>query len=132
MKNILFLFLILSVGVQAQIMKYRSTQFVCTKFQNQVLDPPEFKDLKDMAIEFSMDSSVLTIHSPAVQVFHLENKPFRAFEKDSSVTYQFRGVDQKGVKCVVTHVIHESEKPEHLGYFELAYSDKTYLYYVDQ
>lgn len=96
------------------------------------MEPPEFKDLKGMAVEFDMDSSILYIHSPNIQVFRLDPKPLDASEKDSIAIYKFNGIDQKGVKCMVTSRIYESEKAQHFGAFILEYPDKTYLYYVEK
>lgn len=135
MKNILLVILaILSLsGVKGQqIYRYKATQFNCTRYQNEPMEPPESKDLKGMAVEFDMDSSILYIHSPNVQVFHLEAKPFGGGEKDSIMTYKFNGVDSKGVKCIITHKIYESEKAPHFASFWLEYPDKTYMYYVEK
>jgi hypothetical protein len=95
------------------------------------MEPPEMHDLKDMPIELNSDSSILYIHSPIVQIFHLDSKPFSVFEKDSIATFKFNGVDSKGIKCIVTHEIYESEKAPHLASFWLEYPDKTYMYYVE-
>ncbi len=68
MKNLIFLFLsFFSIAGQAQIYKFRAVQFNCTRYQNQPMEPPETKDLKDMPVEFDMDSSILYIHSPNIQ-----------------------------------------------------------------
>lgn len=133
MKTTIFLFLgFLSISANAQIYKFKAVQFICTRFQNQPMEPPEFKDLKNMPIEFDMDSSILYIHSPNIQVFHLDAKPFAGGEKDSIVNYKFNATDNHGVKCVVTHEIYESEKAPHLASFWLEYPDKTYMYYVEK
>jgi hypothetical protein len=135
MKNALnlALFLLFTTSIKAQqIYKYKATQFICTRFQNQPIEPPEFKDLKGMAVEFDMDSSILYIHSPNIQVFHLNPKPIEAFERDSIATYRFNGIDAKGVKCIVTHKIYESEKADHFAAFWLEYPDKTYMYYLEK
>lgn len=96
------------------------------------MEPPEFKDLKGIAVEFDMDSSILYIHSPTIQIFRLDPKPIDAFEKDSITIYRFSGIDQKGTKCVVTHRIYESEKADHFAAFVLEYPDKIYMYYVEK
>lgn len=133
MKNPIFLFLLLGgLTAHSQTFKFRATQFMCTRFQNQEMDPPEFKDCHNLAIEFSMDSSILYIHSPNVQVFRLESKPFGGGEKDSVMTYKFNGVDSKGVKCIITHKIYESGEAPHFASFWLEYPDKTYMYYVER
>ena len=116
----------------AQVFKFRAVQFICTKYQNQPMEPPEFKDLKNMPVEFDMDSSILYIHSPAMQIFHLESHPFDGGEKDSIMTYIFHGTDQKGIKCIVTHRIYESEKADHFAAFILEYPDKIFWYYVEK
>ena len=85
-----------------------------------------------MAVEFDMDSSILYIHSPNLQVFRLNPKPLAAFEQDSIATYKFNGIDQKGVKCIVTSRLYESEKADHFAAFILEYPDKTYMYYVEK
>jgi hypothetical protein len=117
---------------RAQVMKYTAVQFNCTRYENQPMDPPETKDLKGMPIEFNMDSAILYIHSPNIQVFHCDLRPFSVTEKDSVMMYKFHGTDAKGVKCTVTHELYESEKAEHLGSFWLEYPDKTYMYYVEK
>ena len=133
MKNLISCALLfIAVSGKAQIMRYKAVQFTCTKFENQAMDPPETKDLKGMLIEFDPDSSILYIHSPNIQVFHLDAKPFAMFEKDSIATYQFYGTDAKGVKCKVTHNLYESEKADHLGAFWVEYPDKVYMYYVER
>ena len=133
MKSIIFyIILLLSLSGKAQIMRYTAVQFICTRFQGQSMDPPEFKDLKGMPIEFDMDSSILYIHSPTIQIFHCDSKPFVASEKDSVLTYKFHGIDSKGVKCTITHELYESDKADHLGSFWLEYPDKTFMYYVER
>jgi hypothetical protein len=128
----LLCFASISLSAHSQIEHFKATQFVCTKYEGQPVDPPEFKDLKGMTVEFNMDSSILYIHSPNVQVFRLNPKPIAAFEQDSIVTYKFNGIDQKGVKCNVSSRFYESEKADHFAAFILEYEDKTYLYYVEK
>lgn len=133
MKNLIScVLLFLTLSAKAQIEHFKATQFICTRYQGQPMDPPEFKDLKGMAVEFDMDSSILYIHSPTIQIFRLDPKPIDAFEKDSIATYRFSGIDQKGTKCVVTHRIYESEKADHFAAFLLEYPDKTYIYYLER
>lgn len=122
----------LSGSARAQLLHFRAVQFICTRYQNEPMEPPEFKDLDSMKVEFDMDSSILYIHSPAIQVFHLEGKPFSISEKDSVMTYRFNGADIKGVKCVIQHDIYESEKAPHFASFWLEYPDKIYMYYVER
>lgn len=133
MKNLIScVLLFLTLSGKAQIEHFKATQFVCTRYQGQPMEPPEFKDLKGMAVEFDMDSSILYIHSPNIQVFRLDPKPLDASEKDSIATYKFNGIDQKGVKCMVTSRIYESEKAEHFAVFILEYPDREYWYYVEK
>jgi hypothetical protein len=133
MKNLISLSLLFfALAGHAQIYKFRAVQFNCTRYQNQPMEPPETKDLKDMPVEFDMDSSILYIHSPNIQVFHLDKKPFAGGEKDSIVNYKFNATDSHGVKCIVTQEIYESEKAPHLASFWLEYPDKTYMYYLEK
>ena len=132
MKNkVIWLLAFLPTISTAQVYKFRAVQFVCTRFQNQPMEPPEYKDLKDMPMEWSVDSSTLTIHSPNIQVFHIDPDPIVREEKDSVVRFKFNAVDNHGVKCLVTHEIYESEKAPHFADFWLEYPDKTYMYYVE-
>jgi hypothetical protein len=130
--TILLCFASITLSAHSQIEHFKATQFICTRYQGQPMEPPEFKDLNGVAVEFDMDSSILYIHSPAVQIFRLDPKPTDAYEKDSIVTYKFNGVDQKGVKCTVTHRIYESERADYFAAFILEYPDKTYMYYVNR
>lgn len=116
----------------SQTYKFKATQFVCTRFQNQPMDPPEFKDANGMAVEFNMDSSILYIHSPGIQVFHLDPQPFDGGEKDSVLTYKFHGISIKGIKCIITHELFLSEKAPHFASFWIEYPDETYMYYVER
>ena len=133
MKNLIsFALLLLFLSGKAQIEHFKATQFICTRYQGQPMEPPEFKDLKGMAVELDMDSSILYIHSPKIQVFHMDKKPYAGGEKDSILNYKFHATDGKGVKCIVTQELYESEKAPHLASFWLEYPDKTYMYYVEK
>lgn len=123
---------LLYVYSNAQILHFKATQFICTKYQGEPMEPPEFKDLDSMKVEFDMDSSILYIYSPKTQVFHLENKPFFIGERDSIATYKFNGTDIKGIKCIIRHDIFESNKAPHFASFWLEYPDKVYLYYLER
>jgi hypothetical protein len=118
--------------LNAQVFKFRAVQFICTKYQNQPMEPPEFKDLKNMPVEFDNDSSILYIHSPSEQIFRLNKKPIDAFEKDSIAIYRFNATDQKGSKCIVSHRIYESASAPHFAAFVLEYTDKIFWYYVEK
>ncbi|SRR5712692_3845782 len=133
--KLLILLTLLVLGTiicNAQVMKFKAVQFICTRYQNQTLEPPEFKDLKDMPVEFNMDSSIFYIHSPTIQVFRLDTKPIGGSEVDSVMTYIFNGVDNKGRKCILTHSIYESESALYFAKIILEYPDKTYLYYLQK
>lgn len=133
MKNPIFLFLLLGgFTAHSQTYKFQAVQFICTRFRNETLEPPEFKDLKDMPVEFDMDSSIIYIHSPNLQIFHLDPKPIRAWEEDSIAIYKFNATDKKGVKCIVSQRVYESEKAPYFAAFVLEYPDKTYMYYVER
>lgn len=133
-KHAALLLLVLLSGSSAmgQIIHFKAVQFACTRYMSQPMEPPEFKDLDSMRVEFDMDSSILYIHSPTMQVFRLNPKPIEAFEKDSIATYRFNGTDAKGVKCIITHNIYESEKAAHFAAFWLEYPDKIFMYYVEK
>lgn len=125
-----FLLALISVTVNGQVMKFKAVKFVCTRYNNQPMEPPEFKDLKGTPVEFNMDSSILYIYSPKSQVFHFEEKPIGGSEKDSVITYRFNAVDKSGAKCILTQSIYESETAPYLARVVLEYPDKTYLYYL--
>jgi len=130
--TLIAVFILLANHCIAQLYRFTASQFICTKYQNQVVDPPEIKNLKNMPVEFDMDSSVLYIHSPSLQVYHLIGKPIEAFEQDSVATYTFWASDFKQVKCKISQKIYESEKAPHYAAFIIEYPDKTYLYYVER
>jgi hypothetical protein len=133
MKNLIsFLLICMAFSANAQVYRFRAVQFICTRYQNEPMEPPEYKDLKDMPMEWSVDSSTLTIHSPNIQVFRIDPNPIVREEKDSVVRFKFNAVDNHGVKCLVTHEIYESEKAPHFADFWLEYPDKTYMYYVEK
>jgi|HubBroStandDraft_3_1064219.scaffolds.fasta_scaffold94218_3 hypothetical protein len=133
MKNLIpFILLLLGLSGTAQVMHLKAVQFICTRFENQPMEPPEFQDLKGMPVEFDMDSSILYIHSPNIQVFHLDAKPFAGSNDDSILVYKFHGIDNKGVKCIITQELYESVKAPHLASFWLEYPDKTYMYYLEK
>lgn len=133
MKNLIScILLLLGLSSEAQVMHLKAVQFICTRYQNEAMEPPEFKDLNGMPVEFDMDSSIIYIHSPNIQIFHLDAKPFAGSNDDSILVYKFHGIDNKGVKCVITHEIYESVKAPHLASFWLEYPDKTYMYYLEK
>jgi hypothetical protein len=97
MKNLILIFLYLAAyRTDAQTYKYKAVQFICTRFQNHSIEPPEIHDLKDMPVEFNMDSSILYIHSPNIQVFHIGPNPLVREEKDSIVRLKFNATDNHG------------------------------------
>lgn len=126
------IFFAVITSVNGQIVKFKAVKYICTRYQNQPLEPPEFRDLKGMAVEMDMDSSILYIHSPKLQVFHFDEKPIDGWEKDSVLTYKFRAVDKNGVKCILTHNIYESNSMPYFADVILQYPDKTYMYYLQR
>lgn len=92
---------------------------------------PSEADLKDMAVEFDMDSTILTIHSPTIQVFHLQNKPVSYSDVDSVITTVFAGIAKNGKKCNVIITFYKSQSAQHFVCFKIEYYDETYMYYAD-
>ena len=115
----------------AQTMQYKAVQFVCTKYNNYVFDPPEIKDCGKFPILFDMDSSILSIQSPKPQRFILDAKPLSFSEDDSTIYTLFNAVDEKGKKCKITAYLYKRESDKYAAQFWMEYPDKKYMYYVD-
>lgn len=129
--TLLFFTLIISAA-HSQIMKFKAVKFVCTRYENQPMVPPEYKDLKGIPVEFNMDSSILYIRSPSIQVFRFDEKPISGSEKDSVISYRFNSVDKNKVKCILIQKIYESESAPYLAEIIVEYPDKTYIYYLQR
>src|SRR5882757_4286115 len=127
---LILLFSLLISTAHSQIVKFKAVKFVCTRYKNQPMEPPESKVLNGISVELNMDSSILYIYSPIVQVFHFDEKPISGSEKDSIISYSFNSVDKNTVRCVLTHKIYESEDAPYLAEIILEYADKTYMYYL--
>lgn len=119
-------------SAHSQVMKFRAVKFVCTRYNNQDMDPPESKNLKGTPVELNMDSSILYIHSPTLQVFQFNDKPLEVSEKDSIMSYSFFSVDKNKVKLTLTHLIYESGSAPYFAAVILDYRDKTYIYYLQK
>lgn len=124
--------LFLSLSGKSQIMRFKAVQFICTRFQNQAMDPPEFKDLDSLKVEWDMDSTILHIHTHTEQRYTLNRNPISSENTDSMVVTKFNGIDRLGVSCSVTMVIYKLDKFPHLALIGIEYPDKTYMYYVEK
>lgn len=134
MKLLLILLLLSLMGStsQSQVYKFKAVKYVCTRYQNQDMEPPEIKESKGIPVEFDMDSSILYIHSTIMQKFVFEGKPILYSEKDSIMRLKFNSIDKKGAKCLVTQDIYESELAEYYTAFIIEYPDKTYIYFLQR
>lgn len=116
----------------AQTFTYKAVQFVCTRYQNQPLEPPEFKDCNGFPIDFDIDSSTLNIHSPNGQFFRMIVIPGSYKETDSITEVKFNAMDKKGAKCRISVELYPRDKSKHDGCFWLEYPDKIYMYFVEK
>jgi hypothetical protein len=117
---------------RTQVLKFKAVQFICTKYQNQPLDPPEFQDCHNMLVEFNQDSSFLRIHSPNIQLFTLERKPIFMQEKDSVLFTLFAGKNAKGEKCRILFKLYERETDKYWASVTIEYPDKIFMYYLQK
>lgn len=130
MKNyILISLFFISIKGHAQIMKFQAVQFICPRFQNALLDPPEFHDCKNMPVEWDMDSSFVYIHSPSEQIFHFNKSPIAMEEKDSVLTTQFKAKNMKTyTNCYITLKVYERGTDKYFASITIQYPDNTYIY----
>lgn len=132
-KSILFWgILILPVLACCQSLRFKAVEFVCTRYQNQPVNPPEIKVCNGFPVTFDMDSSFLRISSPNEQQIALKVISGSYVENDSLIITKFDGADRKGLKCLVTAYLYKTLPRKHAASFTLEYPDKTYMYYVEE
>lgn len=132
MKLIIITLCLTTLCASAQVNRFTATQFICTKYMGQNLDPPEFHDLKNMPIEYDENKNIVYIHSPALQTFRLGAPVLMDDAEDSLCKYHYEAIDHKGKKCILTEIIFKTKKPDHFAVFMLEYPDKAYWYYVEK